>query len=388
MDFSFRRHELYWFERREFLEALGYRLRPKFHPDYIPNAGWEAVREYGASYLKLRIMDARRISDDKPVMLKAVVASKHPHEVEIATLFSSPALAGHPRNHCIPILETLQDPEDAGLQILVMPRLIRFLRPDFDTVGEVIDCFRQLFEGFEFMHEHFVAHRDCSFLNVVQDPTRLFPSGYHPVITWQDPTARRDAHHITRTECWPQYFVIDFGLSRQYDPAEGPPLEYVIVGGDKSPPEYRTHQLCNPFPTDIYCLGNLLKKYFLYSDKQKYKGTIRPSFSFLEPLVTEMTLPDPSMRPTIGEVCERFDELCKGLTWWQLRQPGQRHHFGPFQRIRQLWRTAFFVPPIPPYTPRSDRPQLSKEMRDFYTQIPLDKGDYLWPTPKPSRVRD
>ncbi|KAF7316352.1 Protein kinase domain-containing protein [Mycena indigotica] len=384
---SFRGHELYWFERREFLEASGYRLRPKFHPDYIPNAGWEAVREYLASHFKACIMDARRISDDKPVILKTVVAGDHPYEVEIATLFSSPALSGHPRNHCIPILGTLQDPDDAGLQILVMPRLISFLTPEFDTVGEVVDCFRQLFEGFEFMHENFVAHRDCSFLNIVQDPTRLFPSGYHPVITAQDPAAHWNAHHITRTECWPRYFVIDFGLSRHYDPAEGPPLEYVIIGGDKSPPEYRTHQLCNPFPTDIYCLGNLLKRYFLFSGKSKYKGMIRPSLQFLEPLVTAMTLPEPSLRPTIGEVCQKFDELCSGLTQRQLRQPGQRHYFGPFQRIRQLWRTAFFVRPIPPYTPRRDRPKLTQEMHDFYTKIPLDKGDYLWPTPKPNRAR-
>ncbi|KAF7316362.1 Protein kinase domain-containing protein [Mycena indigotica] len=371
--------ELYWFERREFLEVAGYRLRPKFHPDFIPDVGRRALRDYRAAHFKQSLMDAHRISDNKPVMLKTVLTSVHPHEVELAGLFSSPELAGNSRNHCIPILEVLQDPEDSDKQIIVMPRLIDFDQPKFDTVGEVIHCFRQIFEAFEFMHENFVAHRDCSLLNIVQDPSRLFPSGYHPVHIWQSATSDWPARHITRTECWPRYFVIDFGLSRQYHPSDGPPLEYVIMGGDKSPPEFRTHQLCNPFPTDIYCLGNLLKESFLYSDKDKLQGIIRPSLSFLEPLVTEMTLLDPSMRPTIGEVCERFDKLCSGLTWWQLRQPGQRHSFRLYQRVRQVWRTMFFVRPIPRYTPRADRPRLSKELREFYTQIPLDKGDFLWP---------
>jgi hypothetical protein len=67
----------------------------------------------------------------------------------------------------------------------------------------------------------------------------------------------------TRTWCRPRYYLIDLGLSRQYDPANGPPLEIPIRGGDtKSAPEHRDIETpCNPFPTDIYYVGNLVEGY-------------------------------------------------------------------------------------------------------------------------------
>ena len=91
-------------------------------------------------------MDAERISDGLTVMLKTVSTKIHPDEVKLAQLFSSPLHAGNPRNHCIPILDVLRDPDDTDKQILVMLRLVTFDQPIFDTVGEVIDCFRQIFE--------------------------------------------------------------------------------------------------------------------------------------------------------------------------------------------------------------------------------------------------
>lgn len=91
-------------------------------------------------------MDAERIDDGEPVMLKWVSRRAHPHEVEVGCLFSAPGLVGSPRNHCVPILDVLQDPQDGDRQIIVMPRLIRFDEPVFDTVGEVVDCLRQIFE--------------------------------------------------------------------------------------------------------------------------------------------------------------------------------------------------------------------------------------------------
>ncbi|KAF7302221.1 Protein kinase domain-containing protein [Mycena indigotica] len=90
-------------------------------------------------------MDAHRIADERPVMLKVVSTQVHPHEVQIARFLSFPPLADNPRNHCDPILDVLQDPTDVDQKIIVMPGLIAFDRPKFQTVGEVIDFFR-LFE--------------------------------------------------------------------------------------------------------------------------------------------------------------------------------------------------------------------------------------------------
>lgn len=91
-------------------------------------------------------MDAVRISDGKHLMLKWISKKIHPFEVEIGQFFSSQPLANDPRNHCIPLLDVLQDPEDDDRQIIVMPRMIEISRPVFETVGEVIDCFQQIFE--------------------------------------------------------------------------------------------------------------------------------------------------------------------------------------------------------------------------------------------------
>jgi hypothetical protein len=68
----------------------------------------------------------------------------------------------------------------------------------------------------------------------------------------------------TRTRRPIKYYWIDFDLSRQYNSADGPPLERPIWGGDKSVPEFRTPDVpCDPFPVDVYCLGNAIRCHFL-----------------------------------------------------------------------------------------------------------------------------
>ncbi|KAJ7174544.1 kinase-like domain-containing protein [Mycena filopes] len=323
--------ESYWRRRREFLHSSGYKLRPKFSPDFATNLqelSTRALRDYKAHYFHEHVMDAERISDGRKVMLKFTSNSIFPEEVRIAQLFSSPPHAGEPRNHCVPILEVLNDPEDDDKHILVMPRLLRFHKPPFDTVGEVVDCFRQVFEGINYMHENFVAHRDCGINNIMQDPTKLYPGGVHPVKPWWDPDFKNFSRPITRTQCWPRYYLIDFGHSPQYDAKNGLPFEEVLRGGDKSPPEHR-QDACNPFPTDIYFLGNLLKTQFLYSKEPCENPKLNlppvqyPPLRFLAPLIEDMTHPDPARRPTIGEVIERFDKLTRELSWAHLRRPGQ-----------------------------------------------------------------
>jgi hypothetical protein len=91
-------------------------------------------------------MDATRISDGKTVMLKRIERSVHPFEIEIAQFFNTQPQASDPRSHCVPILEVLQDPDDEDSSVLVMPFLRSYYEPEFDTYGEAVECFRQLFE--------------------------------------------------------------------------------------------------------------------------------------------------------------------------------------------------------------------------------------------------
>lgn len=98
----------------------------------------------------------------------------YPFELEIGRFLSSQPLAGTNGNHCVPIYDILHVPDDSQTAIIVMPLLLDYEQPPFGTIGEAVECFRQLFEvsllrsrlldadflqGLQFMHKHRVAHR-------------------------------------------------------------------------------------------------------------------------------------------------------------------------------------------------------------------------------------
>lgn len=91
-------------------------------------------------------MDARRISDGEFLWLKKVSKSMHPYEVEIACFFSKEPLASHPKNHCVPIFDVLEPPDSPDISILVMPLLRATHDPPCETIGEIVEYLRQIFE--------------------------------------------------------------------------------------------------------------------------------------------------------------------------------------------------------------------------------------------------
>jgi serine/threonine protein kinase len=131
------------------------------------------------------------------------------------------------------------------------------------------------------MHENHVAHRyvavaltfpfliwpnirDCTHENIMLDPSNMFPESFHPAVIDRSKDFRQKAKWYSRTRRPTRYLLIDFGLSRRYDPANGPPLEKPLRGGDKSAPEQQDRETpCNPFPTDVYYLGNLVREYYI-----------------------------------------------------------------------------------------------------------------------------
>ena len=66
--------------------------------------------------------------------------------MDIALYLSSPALVSQPSNHCIPVYEIFTLNGENNIVIMVMPLLRLYSDPSFDTIGEVVECFRQLFE--------------------------------------------------------------------------------------------------------------------------------------------------------------------------------------------------------------------------------------------------
>jgi hypothetical protein len=89
-------------------------------------------------------MDATRISDGKTVILKKLLEGEGPYELQINKLFSSDSLVSNPRNHCAPLLDVIELPNDPP--IMVHSHLRPFYNPRFNTYGEFVAFFEQICE--------------------------------------------------------------------------------------------------------------------------------------------------------------------------------------------------------------------------------------------------
>lgn len=153
-------------------------------------------------------MDATRISDGRPVMLKQLPSEEGPYELEISRLFSTEPLFTNPRNHCVQLLDVIELPDDPP--IMVHPLLRPFYDPPFQTYGEFVTFFAQLcevssvcfdyttqfgqlYQGVQFMHENHVAHRYVAIFLVYIRPPDTIPSV----------TARLRTSCLTRQICIP-----------------------------------------------------------------------------------------------------------------------------------------------------------------------------------------
>jgi serine/threonine protein kinase len=150
--------------------------------------------------------------------------------------------------------------------------------------------------------------RDCTENNIMLDPSGMYPKGFHPIQINRSKNFQGKLQRYDRTQRPPCYYLIDFGLSRQYSSRNA--LDDPLRGGDKSAPEHQHNRRCNPFHTDIYHLGNLVRERLM----KRYNG-----FEFMEDLVNAMTVADPGRRPIIEEVIRRFSQIRKSLGEFKLR---------------------------------------------------------------------
>lgn len=98
----------------------------------------------------------------------------------------------------------------------------------------------------------------------MMDPRPLYPELYHFASIRANRDMSGTARNYTRTRKPVRYFFIDFGLSRRHNPAKGPPRSWPIWGADRTVPEFhKSLDPCDPFPTDVYYLGNVIKTVFL-----------------------------------------------------------------------------------------------------------------------------
>ncbi|KAF5366345.1 hypothetical protein D9757_011467 [Collybiopsis confluens] len=358
--------EVFWANHYDGLKERGYLLRPRYRPGWVASwigtNGWRGdYEDYQAQQLNEFNLDAIRISDGKPVMLRRPDPPSLSDEVKIGQVLSS--RPSDPRNHCVHIYETISLPEpdlQGRNSIVVMPCLVRWNKPEFGTVGEVVDFCSQVFEGLEYIHSLNVAHNDAKHNNIMMDWYPLYAHPPHPFRTsvrrdWSGPSNPRN-----RTLYPVKYYFIDWDLSELYDRSTGTPIRVPPgYGGDQSVPEFQRNELCDPFAVDVYCLGNVFRTKLIEGDIYR---SPRRNVNFLKGLISDMTHDDPAKRPTMSQVVTRFEKIRKGLWWWKLRSrvsdknvPLLLHWlYSPIHWAVQLSYIVRRIPAIPDYTRNSN----------------------------------
>ncbi|KAF9462414.1 kinase-like domain-containing protein [Collybia nuda] len=371
-ELSLRRQELdatevYWRDHYVWLKQMGYLLRPRYNPEWIPswkgtNKSWISCEDAQIGDWPDRLMEATRVSDELQVQLKKLpISHASESEIDIAQFFSKDPHKNHPSNHCVPFYEVIKIPNE-DTYLAVMPFLTHWEEPAFETIGEVLEFFRQIFEGVQFMHSLNVAHNDIKFDNVMMNAMPLYDEPPHPV----DPTMNKAYTHPleprSRSLRPVKYYLIDFGEALPYNLAHGEPripVGQTGYGGDKNVPEFSTNaEYCDPFPVDVCRLGNIIR--FNFTDKNEEESIYGPKrgLSFMEPLVRDMCHKDPAKRPKMHEVVKRFEVLTASLPWWKLRSrviPREEHIFLRMFRFPGHWgRQAIAIlkrrPAIPNFT--------------------------------------
>lgn len=97
------------------------------------------------------------------------------------------------------------------------------------------------------------------------DARPMYPEPWHPQRLNRTFDFKRPSAHYRRTVRPVKYYFIDFGHSCRYKAEGRPPMEPIMLAGDKSPPEHNIPGVtsCDPFPTDVYYLGNLIREDFI-----------------------------------------------------------------------------------------------------------------------------
>ncbi|KAG6808042.1 hypothetical protein H0H92_005596 [Tricholoma furcatifolium] len=309
--------EAFWRKYSQLFKERGYTVRPRYRPDWIPS--WWNTSKHPSDCEDSIPNFAKHLDavgpDGSIVMIKWVEPLETPAEIPVGKLLCSERLAS-PRNHCMPYLDVIERPESPDVAFIVMPYLIRTERARFETIGEAVEFFRQIFEGLEFMHENNIRHGDCKYDNIMADSIHLFRSPPHPFTV--RPTldfSGRPFPIFSRTQKPVKYYLIDFDLAKEYPPRT-PRLERLPWGGDRSVPEHQGARHLTP----------------------------NQGFEFMRELADDMTNANPSKRPTMKEATLRLNTIIEGLSDHKLRSPLavlKAHRKMSFRRRIAYWTKQY-----------------------------------------------
>ncbi|KAH7332958.1 kinase-like domain-containing protein [Rhizoctonia solani] len=308
-----------WVSFQPYLLSKGYRLRPRYQPDWVPSWKGTGLRpsycEDSIDSRPIRILDAVRITDERQVVIKMVIPERGgegEHELAILQHFSSPPLKNDPSNHIVPCLDTIPIPGIENGHFIIMPLLGQFDEPAFGSIAEVHDFLQQLFTGLDFMHKHNVAHCDIASANIMMDSRPLYDEPFHPVYQTLSLDIQRMIYpRYSRLEINIRYYFIDMGFATWFRDPESPKM---ITGKQarERAPEQKTGKAYNPFLVDIYQLGAIIGKNVISQNR---------ALDFLKPLAEEMTHSDPSARPVLVEARQCMNTAFLGLSGIRYRWP-------------------------------------------------------------------
>ena len=120
----------------------------------------------------MRVLDATRVEDQRPVVIKMLAPSDDDHEgvqeLGILQRFSTALYESDPANHTVPCLDSFPIPGVEGAVFYVMPLLSRYKDPPFYDLSEINEFLLQLFEVCEVIFllnviSIAVTHRDSNF---------------------------------------------------------------------------------------------------------------------------------------------------------------------------------------------------------------------------------
>ncbi|KAG8917936.1 hypothetical protein FRC02_002768 [Tulasnella sp. 418] len=319
-----------WALRHDFLFSKGYQLRARYCPGW--KASWKtSPSEKNEDAIPLSIvggiMDAQRSSDGSVVMMK--ILQKNSAELQITSRFSSKEMRDDPDNHCVPLLDVLDDPLDSQKCIMVLPLLRDSREPRFASIGDCIDFVEQTLKGILFLHNHKVAHRDCFVENILMDARALYPKGWHP----QDANRTRsgrympDNHSPRRSRVGGvRYYFIDFGISSD--------AQDEVTGnrGQLIAPELSDITPYDPYKVDIWLLGQS----YNHMITSKFRGV-----DWIKSFIEAMTRDSPADRPTIQECVRMFTSIKAQLD--RLALIRRLHPLKPEWKPTELIRDATFL---------------------------------------------
>ncbi|KZV99363.1 hypothetical protein EXIGLDRAFT_640536 [Exidia glandulosa HHB12029] len=312
--------EKFWRDVQPYLLSRGYRLRPRYAPGWVaPWIGTDIFPRHFEDNISLLfpgVIDARRELDDSQVAIKWIPHAPHTRdEFAVHEFVSTPEMRADPRNHCNPLLDSFPHPSNPDGVFIVMPWLDDIIGLPLEHVNEVVDMMLQTFEGLVFLHEHRIAHRDCSGWNILQDARSAFPGvRCHPLRIGMSEDAKTSYWPRPRCMCNFRYYFIDFGLSTRFE-GPGPYLVTGTMGRDQSAPELSETVPYDPFKTDVYMLGNHFLQAFVVTCS---------NLEFLRPLLVQMTRSNPDARPTAAEALRKLKRAARkpyGIPFrWRLRR--------------------------------------------------------------------